>query len=143
VMDFKNRNIFGATAFSSYGVFWISVALVWIIELWGNIAVDPKALGWAFAGYLIFTLYMTIGAAAINKVLFLIFVLIDILFVTLVLHVFWGLTLFVPGLVNFILGLVSFYASAGVVLNTHTGKRVLPMGLPFLFVGEPEEDVRD
>lgn len=133
VMDFKNENIFGATAFSSYGVFWISVAISWTIELWGNVVIDPKALGWVFVGYLIFTFYMTIGAATINKVLFVLFVLIDLLFMALVLHIFAGIPILVPGIFNFLLGLVSFYGSAGVLLNTHTGRKVLPLGSPFLF----------
>jgi hypothetical protein len=131
VMDFKNENIFGATAFSSYGVFWISTSISWAIELWGNVVVDPKALGWAFVGYLIFTLYMTIGAATINKVLLVIFVLIDLLFIALVLHIFAGIPLWVPGIFNFMIGAVSFYGSAGVVLNTHLGRKVLPFGSPF------------
>jgi hypothetical protein len=140
VMDFKNKNIFGATAFSSYGVFWISVAISWAIELWGNVVIDPKALGWAFIGYLIFTLYMTIGAASINKVLFVIFVLIDLLFMTLVLHIFAGIPLLVSGIFNFLLGLVSFYGSAGVVLNTHMGREVLPLGSPLLLGEESREE---
>jgi len=139
VMEFKNKNIFGATAFSSYGIFWISVALSWAIELWGNVPVDPQALGWAFTGYLIFTLYMTIGAASINRVLFVIFLLIDLLFIALVLHIFAGIPLLVSGILNFLLGLVSFYGSAGVVLNTHMGRQVLPLGSPLLFGQENHE----
>jgi hypothetical protein len=141
VMDFKNKNIFGATAFSAYGVFWISVAIVWVIELWGNVVIDPRALGWAFAGYLVFTLYMTIGSATINKVLFTIFVMIDLLFVALVLHTFSGIPVWVPGILNFLLGLLSFYASAGVMLNTHTGRKVLPLGSPFLFGEKAQEAI--
>lgn len=103
----------------------------------------PESLGWAFGAYLTFTLYMTIGAAAINKVLFVICVLIDLLFIALVLHVFSGLTLFVPGLINFVLGLMSFYASAGVVLNTHTGRRVLPMGSPLITWAKDSRELQE
>ena len=52
--------------------------------------VDPKQLGIAFLGYLIFSLYMTIGAMETHKVLFAIFVLIDLLFLGLALST-WGI----------------------------------------------------
>jgi succinate-acetate transporter protein len=90
--DFKRNNIFGATAFGAYALFWWSVAASWMIKMgvFGEElakAVDTKQLGYAFVGYLIFSLFMTIGSMKNNKILFIIFVFIDLLFIGLSLSI--------------------------------------------------------
>lgn len=138
IFDFKHDNIFGATAFGGYAFFWYSMALSWLIKMgaFGPILaaqVDVKQLGFAFIGYLIFTIYMTLGAMEVNKVLFLIFLFIDFLFLGLSLDTFqvahFGHAL--AAYSEMIISILSFYGSAGVVLNTHFGKQFLPLGKPF------------
>ena len=85
--------MFGATAFRAYGLFWFGVGTTWAIQMgaFGETLVanaDPKQLGVAFIGYLIFTLFMTVGAMETHKVLFSIFVFIDFLFIGLSLSSF-------------------------------------------------------
>lgn len=139
VLDAKHNNIFGTTAFGAFGLFWIGVGTSWLIQLgfFGeNLAAnaDPKQLGVAFIGYLIFSLYMTIGAMETHKVLFFIFVFIDFLFIGLSLSTFgimYEVTHMVAAVSEFLIALLSFYGSAAVVLNTHFGQVVLPVGKPF------------
>ena len=92
--------------------------------------VDPKQLAVAFLGYLIFSLYMTIGAMETHKVLFAIFVLIDFLFVGLTLST-WGIMHDamhnLAAYSELFISLLAFYASAASVLNTHFGRVVLPV----------------
>lgn len=133
--DFKHNNIFGATAFGAYAFFWFSVALTWMIKLgvFGEIlanSADIKQLGFAFIGYLIFSLFMTIGAVETNKVLLAIFICIDALFLGLVGDVFgWFESAHtLAAYAEFIIAMLSFYGSAAVVLNRHFGKTFLPMG---------------
>jgi uncharacterized protein len=139
LQDAKHNNIFGTTAFGAFGLFWLAVGVSWLTQL-GALgealmqASDPNQLNIAFIGYLIFSLYMTVGALETNKVLFIIFVLIDFLFIGLS---FGGLGI-LPDLMRKVaayselgISLFSFYASAAVVLNTHLGKKVLPLGKPF------------
>lgn len=76
------------TAFGAYAFFWFGMAASWMVKLgvFGPelaSGLDVKQLGFVFLGYLIFTLFMTIGAMETNKVLFVIFVLIDLLFLGL------------------------------------------------------------
>ena len=85
INDFKHNNTFGATAFGAYAFFWHAVGFTWLIQngVFGAelaAACDSKQLGFAYLGYLIFTIFMTIGAMETHKVLFTIFVLIDFLF---------------------------------------------------------------
>ncbi|MCL2437179.1 MAG: acetate uptake transporter, partial [Clostridiales bacterium] len=68
VCDGKLGNTFGMTAFGAYGLFWLGVAMTWMAQagLFGETfraTADIHQLGVAFVGYLIFTLFMTFGAA--------------------------------------------------------------------------------
>ncbi len=137
--DFKHNNTFGATAFCGYGLFWLGVAMTWMINLgmFGQKAAataDINQLGFAFLGYFIFTLYMTVGAMSTHKVLFTIFVLIDLLFLGLFINTlglggeFWHK---LAAWSELGIAICSFYASAASVLNTHCGTVVLPVGKPF------------
>jgi len=137
--DFKHNNTFGATAFCGYGLFWFGVAMTWMINLgmFGQKAAataDINQLGFAFLGYFIFTLYMTVGAMSTHKVLFTIFVLIDLLFLGLFINTlglggeFWHK---LAAWSELGIAICSFYASAASVLNTHCGTTVLPVGKPF------------
>nr|WP_092068625.1 GPR1/FUN34/YaaH family transporter [Dendrosporobacter quercicolus]NSL47167.1 acetate uptake transporter [Dendrosporobacter quercicolus DSM 1736]SDL78894.1 hypothetical protein SAMN04488502_101829 [Dendrosporobacter quercicolus] len=136
--DFKHNNIFGATAFGGYAFFWFGVAASWLIKLGAfgpalAANADPKQLAFAFCGYLIFSLFMTIGSMETNKVLFSIFLFIDVLLLTLAIDTFspnhtahtiaaWS---------ELLISLLSFYGSAAVVLNQHFGRIFLPVGKPF------------
>ena len=91
INDSKRMNTFGTTAFGAYAFFWMGVAASWMINMgvFGEALAsntDPKQLGFAFLGYLIFTLFMTIGAMETHKVLFLIFFFINFLFIGLTLE---------------------------------------------------------
>lgn len=139
IQDSKHNNVFGATAFGAYGLFWLGVGTSWLIQLgvFGKAlasTVDPKQLGVAFVGYLIFSIFMTIGAMETHKVLFTIFVLIDVLFVGLALTTFGvapETTHQIAAIAELLIALLSFYGAAAAVLNPHFGKVVLPVGKPF------------
>jgi len=139
ILDFLHDNIWGATVFGAYAFFWYAVACCWMIKLgvFGPelaAAVDAKQLGFAFLGYLIFSLLMTIGAMEVNPVIFIIMIVIDVLLAALSLNVF-GIapheTHMIAAWSEMITALLSFYACAAVVLNTHFGRPFLTMGKPF------------
>lgn len=139
INDSKHKNTFGTTAFGAFGFFWLGVAFTWMIKLgvFGSAmadAFDPKQLGFAFLGYLIFSLFMTIGAMEANKTLFVIFILIDFLFLGLTLNAFDimpELSHTLAAVAEFLIALASFYGSAAAVLNAHFGRAFLPQGKPF------------
>ncbi|WP_338782098.1 acetate uptake transporter [Metabacillus sp. FJAT-52054] len=139
VQDAKHNNTFGSTAFGAFGLFWLGVAGSWLMQLgvFGDelaSGVDSKQLGMAFVGYLIFSLFMTVGAMETHKVLFTIFVLIDFLFIGLSLSTFGVMheaTHMLAAVSEMLIALVSFYGSAAAVLNPHFGREFLPVGKPF------------
>lgn len=139
INDFKHLNTFGATAFGAYAFFWYAVALTWLIQngVFGETLAsmaDTKQLAVAYLGYLIFTIYMTVGAMETHKVLFIIFVLIDFLFIGLTFSTFGIMEHTMHLLAAYseaLIALVSFYGSAASVLNPHFGRVFIPVGKPF------------
>jgi succinate-acetate transporter protein len=139
IQDAKHNNTFGMTAFGAYGLFWLGVSSSWLMKLgvFGpQLAadIDGKQLGFAFLGYLVFSLFMTIGAMETHKVLFTIFVLIDLLFLGLTfdafgiaIHVFHTLAAYA----EMGIAIVSLYGCGASVLNAHFGRSFLPLGAPF------------
>ncbi|MGL4971385.1 MAG: acetate uptake transporter [Cetobacterium sp.] len=136
--DIKHGNVFGTTAFGGYAFFWFGMAMSWMIQLgvFGEAmkaAADPKAFGFVFLGYLIFTLFMTIGAVETNKTLLIIFILIDFLFIGLAGSAF-GIAPHamhtLASVAELLIALMSFYGSAANVLNKTFGREFLPLGKP-------------
>ncbi len=138
IYDYKKLNIFGATAFLSYGLFWFGVSLTWLLSngMFGEIAMnssDMHQLAFAYVGYLILSIFLTIGAVEANKVLLIIFVLIDCLFIGLSLSTFGIATDAMHTFAAYSelgIAIVSFYGSGANVLNNHFGYEFLPVGKP-------------
>ena len=142
MLDYKKGNVFGATAFYAYGFFWLGMSFSWLINMWAFWAnlqqnVDVSQMWFAFLGYLILTIFLTIWATETNKVLFFIFVFIDLLFLWLAVSTFvveWPIhTIFhkLAAISEFVIALLSFYWSWANVLNNHFGKTFLPIWKPF------------
>ena len=93
--EFKRNNTFGATAFTSYGAFWISFALLLTLYV-GKIpaAAVPSAIGTFLFAWGVFSCYMTLGAAKVGRPLLTVFVLLDITFFLLAAGAFES----IPGL---------------------------------------------
>ncbi len=140
INDAKKNNTFGATAFGGYAFFWFGVAMSWMISngVFGeNLMnkVDSKQLGIAFVGYLIFTLYMTVGSMTTNKVLFIIFTLIDFLFIGLSFSTLGVAKEFFHSMAAYselLISLMSFYGSGAIIINTQHGREILPLGKPLV-----------
>lgn len=139
VLDSKHNNTFGTTAFGAYGLFWMAVGFGWLVQagVLGDqlmASIDTRQLGIVYLGYLVFTLFMTIGALETTKVLFYIFVLIDFLFIGLALSSFGimghGMHL-LAGYSELVIGILSLYGAGASVLNKHFGFDFLPLGKPF------------
>lgn len=142
ILDYKKGNVFGGTAFCAYGFFWMGMATSWLINMGAfgealQAGVDTGQMGFAFLGYLIMTIFLTVGAMETNKVLFLIFFFIDLLFLGLTVSTFVkegalheGMHM-LAAVSEMIIALLSFYGSGANVLNNHFGRSLLPIGKPF------------
>jgi succinate-acetate transporter protein len=131
IFEWKKKNTFGTTAFTSYGLFWLSLVVL---------IVAPK-LGWAPApekkamvSYLImwgiFTGVMYIGTLRLNRALQFVFLTLTILFFLLAIGDGTGKTAVtrIAGYEGIICGLSAMYTGLAQVLNECYGKTVLPLG---------------
>ncbi|KAI8881018.1 hypothetical protein K501DRAFT_254039 [Backusella circina FSU 941] len=87
--EFKTGNTFGATAFSSYGGFWLSFGLIFIPganitgSYAGNTAILDKSLGYYLLGWTIFTGIMLVASHRSNVGLISLFFFLFITFILL------------------------------------------------------------
>ena len=135
--EFKTGNTFGATAFSTYGAFWMGVAATVYLVLTGKLAATDVTftLGWILTAFAIFNLYMLLIAARTqNMAVFLVFLTLQITEILLAWGNFNGDAagkglVSIGGWVGILTAFVAWYTSAAVVANSMKPK-MLPVGSP-------------
>ena len=131
--EFRNRNVFGATAFGTYGGFWIGLAL-WVILVAGHQPAGSPAVGkdiaWILLAFAIFNTYMLIWSAALNMAVFGVFLTLELTEIVLFIGGFAANTgiIKVGGYIGIITALVAWYTSAAGVISGMSGRPVLPVG---------------
>lgn len=138
VFDFKHNNLFGATAFSAYGLFWVGMSMSWLIKMgcFGETlaaSADTKQLGFIFLGYLILTVVFTVSALKMSKAMFFLLFLIVVLFLGLALDAFgcghiWHA---VAAYSELAISLLTFYVLSAKYLNSFFGREILCVGKAF------------
>jgi len=135
--EFKTGNTFGATAFSTYGGFWMGLAAWVVLVLWGKVpATDiTVSLGWILLAFAIFNTYMLLWSARVNVSVFAVFLTLEITEILLFLGNFSGNKageglVALGGWMGLITAIVAWYGSAAVVANSMRSKPILPVGNP-------------
>ncbi|MCL2654754.1 MAG: acetate uptake transporter [Coriobacteriia bacterium] len=128
VLEFKNGNTFGGTAFTAYGLFWWSLVL--ILTSPAKYAADSKGLGFYLLLWCVFTLFMAIGTLKHNHASQMVFWSLTLLFLLLSIHAFTGIDAVgtIAGIEGIICGLSAVYNAMGQVVNSEFGRTVLPLG---------------
>ncbi|RIV22900.1 hypothetical protein D2Q93_08720 [Alicyclobacillaceae bacterium I2511] len=130
--EFRTGNTFGATAFTSYGAFWMSLGTLVYLELNGTLKFGPDAniaLGLFLIAWTIFTFYMWIGSFGTNKALISVFTLLLLTFIFLDFGAFGSANMTkIGGWLGILTGIAAWYASAAGVINSTFGKTVLSVG---------------
>ena len=129
--EFRNNNAFGATAFSSYGAFWLSF---WAFEqFFAKEITDKVALGHAVGLYLIgwgiFTAYMWIASFRVSVAVNVVFLLLAVTFFLLGIGNSGAHEDIVKagGYVGLATAAAAWYASFAVVTNKTFGRIVVPV----------------
>jgi len=142
--EFRNRNVFGATAFGTYGAFWIGLGL-WAllvapapagagpVAAAAHAAATVKDLGWILLAFAIFNTYMLLWSTLLNWAIFGVFLTLEATEIVLFIGNFAANAnvVKVGGYIGVLTALVAWYASAAIVVNTMRG------GAPTLPVGKP------
>ena len=136
--EFRNRNVFGATAFSTYGGFWIG------LFLWFRF-VAPLAvlhtgqanhdLGWILLAFAIFNTYMLLLSAQVNMSVFGVFLTLELTEIVLFIGFFANSagTVQFGGYLGVLTALIAWYTSAAGVSNGIAGGKIkLPLGPPLV-----------
>jgi succinate-acetate transporter protein len=136
--EFRNRNVFGATAFSTYGGFWIGLGLYVLL-----VAPDAKEaqitndLGWILLAFAIFNTYMLLWSTQVNMAVFGVFLTLEATEVILFIGNFANSTSIIKlgGYVGVLTALVAWYASSAGVINGMVERALVPVGGRFGFSG--------
>jgi uncharacterized protein len=131
ILEFKKGNTFGMTAFTSYGMFWLTLVALWVIPNMGTdkgIKTEEAYMGWYLFMWGVFTFFMWIGTFKKNKVLQFVFLSLWILFFLLAIRDWSGNANIgmIAGYEGIICGGSAIYLAMAEVLDEAWGKKVLP-----------------
>jgi uncharacterized protein len=144
--EFRNRNVFGATAFSTYGGFWMGLGIVVVLaDVSKTFAASLtaaniyNALAWFLFAFAVFNTYMLIASTRVNTAVFGVFLTLEITEILLVIGFFraahdpsslW--ILHAGGWMGIVTAAVAWYTSAAGVWNGVSGRVMLPVGRPLV-----------
>jgi succinate-acetate transporter protein len=132
--EFKKGNTFGATAFTSYGAFWISLSTMVYLETTGVLKFGADAniaSGTFLVAWTIFTFYMWLGTFRVNVALNVVFGLLLVTFILLDLTEFKVISGPIAGYFGLATAVAAWYTSAAGIVNPLYAKNILPVG-PFV-----------
>jgi len=127
--EFKSGNTFGATAFSSYGAFWLSyAAFVWFFAANLKAADASGAVGTYLLAWGIFTFYLWIATLKHARPVMIVFLLLWPTFLVLALGAYQDSSTLtqIGGYLGIATAIAAWYASAQTIINQAFGRVVLP-----------------
>ena len=149
--EFRNRNVFGATAFSTYGGFWLGLGSVVVLadvskSFAGGLAGSnlTNALAWFLIAFAIFNTYMLLHSIRVSVAVFLVFLTLEITEIVLAIGFFnishggteWWLH--AGGWCGIATAAVAWYTSSAGVVNAMASGVVMPVGAaPIGRIGSP------
>jgi hypothetical protein len=141
--EFRNRNVFGATAFSTYGGFWLSLGFFVVIAETTKLGAALKgpdvlnSLAWFLLAFAIFNTYMLFWSTRVSVAVFAVFATLEATEIILAIGFFreaHGYSAYIThlgGWVGIATAACAWYASAaGVVNGMSPDRKVLPVGAP-------------
>lgn len=147
--EFRNRNVFGATAFSTYGGFWLGlgITVVFLVntKLGGGLTGKndlANGLAWFLFSFAIFNTYMLLWSTRVSGAVFAVFLTLEITEILLAIG-FWvaahrGVAptganvgwIKAGGWAGIVTAAVAWYTSAAGVINGMSPSPVVPVGAP-------------
>jgi uncharacterized protein len=144
MFEFRNKNVFGATAFTTYGGFWLGLSAFVALVLLGKVAAADVApsLAWILVAFAIFNTYMLLWSSRVSAAVFAVFLTLELTEILLAIGNFnkdaagAGVTA-LGGYVGLLTAATAWYASAAGVVNGMAGRVIVPVGKP-LWADAPE-----
>ena len=149
--EFRNRNVVGATAFGTFGAFWVGLGF-WVLlvvrpavaaaktplELAATLSAVHHDTGWILLGFAVFTTYVLILVTQTNTALFTVFLLLWVTLIVLCIANFnlgaaaTSNTLKIGGYLGVATAAAAWYTSAAGMAAGMGGKLRLPVGKPLI-----------
>jgi succinate-acetate transporter protein len=140
--EFRNRNVFGATAFSTYGGFWLSLGIFVLLAETTKFASGlaptdvPNALAWFLIAFAFFNTYMLLWSSRVSLAVFGVFLTLEITEIVLAVGYFYeahghpnDFILHTGGWIGILTAAVAWYTSAALVsAGMNEGRALLPVG---------------
>ena len=146
--EFRNRNVFGSTAFSTYGGFWMSLGIFVVLAQTSKTFASafkpadvPNALAWFLLAFAIFNFYMLLWSTRVSLAVFGVFLTLQITEILLAIGFFVAAHRGVAptgaevgwiragGWAGVVTAAVAWYTSAALVLAAmNNGRAILPVG---------------
>lgn len=133
ILEYRKGNTFGVTAFTSYGLFWLTLVALLIMKktTWAA-APNDTAMGWYLFMWGFFTFMMALGTLRANRALQVVFFSLVVLFWLLAARDWMGSTTIgtIAGFEGIFCGASAIYLAMAEVLNERYGRTILPIGEP-------------
>ena len=133
--EVRTGNTFGATAFASYGAFWLSLGVVFvpgfgILDALVKSGTLHQALGLFLLGWTIFTALMFLGTLRSNVALMVVFALLTITFALLAIGELAGsdVSHMLGGYVGVLTAIAAWYTALAGILASSKSVFTLPIG---------------
>ena len=133
IMEWRKNNTFAATAFISYGFFWLSLVTLLVLP---KLNLAPASNETSMGAYLsmwgLFTAVMFLGTFRLSRALQVVFGTLTILFFMLAYGDLAGASVafkHATGFEGIVCGFAAIYTGLAQVLNELSGRTVLPLGL--------------
>ncbi|ASJ97785.1 MULTISPECIES: acetate uptake transporter [Shewanella] len=131
MMCFKRGDTFGTTAFTSYGLFWLTLVGLMILPKMGLAEASPHHfMGWYLTLWGVFTAFMFVGSLRYPRAKQVVFGSLTVLFFLLAARDFTGSAFIgmIAGFEGIFCGASAIYFAMAQVLNQEYGRVVLPVG---------------
>lgn len=128
LFEYRRGNTFGATAFVSYGAFWLTYW--WLVPRVATVDAH-NGLGLFLLAWGVFTAYMAVAALRTSLAVFAVLALLTVTYVLLAVGEFQGgpgphVITRIGGWFGIATGLAAWYASAAAVINASHRRTLLP-----------------
>jgi succinate-acetate transporter protein len=135
IMEWDKNDIFSATAFMSYGFFWLSLVGLSVLPAMGWAAPPTnKSLACFLGMWELFSLFMWVASWKMSRVLQVVFTLLNIQFLLLIIGNATNIVHLIKagGYIGILLGGTALYAGMAEMINKVYDREYLPIGRPTL-----------
>jgi len=131
--EMRTGNTFGYAAFTGYGSFWISLALILLANHFNVYKSSGTDIGWFLVAWTIFTAILWVGSMRVNNALALTFTALLVGFILLDLaHFGYPFLMKVAGVELIITAFLAWYVMGHVIFLEVFGRDVFPVGKSWL-----------